>query len=145
MIPRIVVAGVTMALSLVGGVAWGQGTFRLGWNSCAVGAPGSNLAVCGGGTLVVMFTPSVAMTAGNIDAMFEIRTTPAQTGGPPVPNYILNCLTAQQFLVGGGCVVADHLLDTSPNNTCRIYQIRTPVDGTRRESSSGLWRTAAPI
>jgi hypothetical protein len=131
MIPRLVVAGATIALALFGGVAWGQsGTFRLGWNSCAVGAPGTNLAVCGGGTLVVMVKmpfPGAAMTAGNIDAMFEIRTTPAQPGGPPVPPYILNCLTAQQFLVNPTCLVGDRLLNAG--NTCRIYQIRTPVDG----------------
>ena len=130
MIPRLVVAGATIALALFGGVAWGQsGTFRLGWNSCAVGAPGTNLAVCGGGTLVVMVKmpfPGAAMTAGNIDAMFEIRTTPRNRGSSHAP-YILNCLTAQQFLVNPTCLVGDRLLNAG--NTCRIYQIRTPVDG----------------
>ena len=58
MIPRLVVAGATIAVALFGGVASGQGTFRLGWNSCVVGAPGSNLDICGGGTLVVMFNPA---------------------------------------------------------------------------------------
>jgi hypothetical protein len=123
LVPRLVVAIAALAVTLIGGSASAQGTFRLAWNSCAVGAPNSVLGVCTtGGTLVALVTPSVAMSGANLEALFEIKTA-----GPTVPNYILSCLFAQQFLVSATCPAADRLLGTG--NTCTIHQVVNPVDG----------------